>query len=511
MMYISKFKIIWITFLTMVSMWLVIPSFIPSSMIPSWMPHKKITLGLDLQGGVQLTLEAKSEVFFKDRNNHYASRLKKALLEAKIGYRNLRFDQHQISFELQNAEQRTALDALVPNIVHDDMRMSVQQNKVSLTYDPSVQKIMQREALEKSIEVIRRRVDEAGTVEPLIQTQGDRYVVLQIPGFQNPEDVKKRLNATGKLTFHWVADNNQPSFETIECKDRAGHVYHLNKEIILTGEDVASAKAAYHTSEEGRNRPCVALSFTSRGTETFSELTRKTGHVLAIVLDNVVLSAPKIQHHIPGGQANITGTQTVEECQSLAALIRSGSLPIPLVVLEEKVVGPGLGADSIRQGTSATLLAILGVAATMFLVYGWFGGFAVVAVAFNLLFLMALLILMDATLTLPGIAGIAITVGMAVDANVLVNERIKEERRLGRKLMPAIDSGYRRAMSSVIDSNLTTLIAVILLFALGSGPVRGFAVTMGLGILTSMFTAISLTRTMVSLWLQRFPSQSLFA
>ncbi len=206
----------------------------------------------------------------------------------------------------------------------------------------------------------------------------------------------------------------------------------------------------------------------------------------------------------------MTGNQTVEECQELSALIRSGSLPIPLVVLEEKIVGPGLGADSIRQGTIATLLAIAAVAVSMWLVYGWFGTFAVVAVGFNLLFLMALLVLLDATLTLPGIAGMAITVGMAVDANVLVNERIKEERRLGRKILPAIDSGYRRAMNAVIDSNLTTLIAVALLFALGSGPVRGFAVTMGLGIVTSMFTAISLTRTMVSLWLQKFPSQSVF-
>lgn len=510
-MYISRFKIIWTVFLTIVSMWLVMPSFLPSCWMPSWMPHKKIVLGLDLQGGVQLTLEAKSDIFFKDHNNQYASRLKKACLNAKIGYRNLRFDHKQITFELQNPEQNKALETLVQNIVRQAMVLSIQGNQVRLTYDPSVQRSMQREALEKSVEVIRRRVDEAGTVEPLIQTQGDRYIVLQIPGFQNPEDVKKRLNTTGKLTFHWVAENNQPGLDTLEYKDRAGHVYRLNKEIILTGEDVASAKAAYHMGEEGRNRPCVALNFTSQGTETFSELTRKTGHVLAIVLDKTVLSAPKIQHHIPGGQANITGNQTVEECQSLAALIRSGSLPIPLVVLEEKIVGPGLGADSIRQGTVATVLAILAVAASMWLVYGWFGTFAVIAVTFNLLFLMALLILMDATLTLPGIAGIAITVGMAVDANVLVNERIKEERRLGRKLLPAIDSGYRRAMSSVIDSNLTTLIAVVLLFALGSGPVRGFAVTMGLGIITSMFTAISLTRTMVSLWLQKFPSQSLFA
>jgi preprotein translocase subunit SecD len=510
MMYISRFKIIWTVFLTIVSMWLVIPSFLPSGCIPSWIPHKKIVLGLDLQGGVQLTLEAKSDVFFRDHNNHYASRLKKAFLNAKIGYRNLRFDHNHVTFELQNPEDLKALEPLVHDIVREEMVVSIQGKHVRLSYDPSVQRNMQREALEKSVEVIRRRVDEAGTVEPLIQTQGDRYIVLQIPGFQDPENIKKRLNTTGKLTFHWVTENNQPSLDTIECKDRDGHVYYVNKEIILTGEDVASAKAAYHTSEEGRNRPCVALNFTSRGTEAFSELTRKTGRVLAIVLDKTVLSAPKIQTHIPGGQANITGNQTVEECQELSALIRSGSLPIPLVVLEEKIVGPGLGTDSIRQGTLATLLAIAAVAVSMWLVYGWFGTFAVVAVAFNLLFLMALLVLLDATLTLPGIAGMAITVGMAVDANVLVNERIKEEQRLGRKILPAIDSGYRRAMNAVIDSNFTTLIAVVLLFTLGSGPVRGFAVTMGLGIVTSMFTAISLTRTMVSLWLQKFPSQSVF-
>ena len=474
------------------------------------MPHKTIVLGLDLQGGIHLTLEAKTDAFFKDHNNHYASRLKKGLLNAKIGYRNLRFDHQHITFELQDLTQRKALEVLVQDVVHQEMRVIFQGNQVRLAYDPDVHRTMQKDALEKSVEVIRRRVDEAGTVEPLIQTQGDRYIVLQIPGFQDPESVKKRLNTTGKLTFHWVAEGNQPSLDTIECKDRAGKVYYINKDIILTGEDVASAKAAYHASEAGRNQPCVALNFTSRGTEEFSEITRKTGRVLAIVLDNTVLSNPVIQMHIPGGQANITGTQTVEECQELAALIRSGSLPIPLVVLEEKIVGPGLGADSIRQGTMATLFSIAAVAVTMWLVYGLFGTFTVIAVGFNLLFLMALLVLLDATLTLPGIAGMAITVGMAVDANVLVNERIKEERRLGRKLLPAIDSGYRRAMNAVIDGNLTTLIAIVLLFALGSGPVRGFAVTMGLGIVTSMFTAIFLTRTMVSVWFQKFPSQSVF-
>ena len=248
---------------------------------------------------------------------------------------------------------------------------------------------------------------------------------------------------------------------------------------------------------------------TSQGSHQFSELTRQTGRILAIVLDNTILSSPKIQTHIPNGQAVITGSQSLEECQELASMIRSGSLPVALTVLEEKIVGPGIGTDSIKSAVFATFVAIGAVALLMWLFYGWFGTFAVIAVAFNLLFLMVILIYIGATLTLPGIAGMAITVGMAVDANVLVNERIKEELLLGRKLLPAIDSGYRRAMNSVVDSNLTTLIAVGLLFGFGGGPVRGFAVTMAIGIMTSMFTAISMTRTMVSFWLQKFPAHSI--
>lgn len=493
--------------LVCVSLMLVLPSFVSSKFIPKWIPHKKIVLGLDLQGGVHLVLEAQTKDLFKDQSNQYASRLKKAFLKAKVGYKNLHFDENTISFELQSLEKMKDMEKIADSVLGKDMERSVKDKKISFSYSNSLRKNLQQQALNRSVEVIRKRIDETGTVEPLIQIQGDRSIVLQIPGSQDPEQVKNRLNKTGKLNFYWVTE--EKSSNTWECKDREGRGYRLDKEIVLTGEDVASAKADYHVSEDGQNRPCVSLMLTSQGSNQFSELTRQTGKILAIVLDRTVLSAPKIQSHIPNGQAVITGSQSLEECQELASMIRSGSLPVALTVLEEKVVGPGMGSDSIQKGIFATIVAIGAVALLMWFFYGWFGTFAVIAVAFNLLFLMAILISMNATLTLPGIAGMSITVGMAVDANVLVNERIKEELFLGRKLLPAIDSGYRRAMNSVVDSNLTTLIAVALLFGFGSGPVRGFAVTMAIGIVTSMFTAVSMTRTMVSFWLQKFPSRSI--
>ncbi|WP_165780851.1 protein translocase subunit SecD [Holospora curviuscula] len=487
----------------------VLPSLIPANILPQWMPYKKIVLGLDLQGGVHLVLEARTGDLFKDQSNQYASRLKKAFLKEKIGYRALKFDGNGISFELQSLQQSKQMEEVARHILSKDMDCKIMGKNVFFSYSNRLKKELQRQALAQSVEVIRRRVDETGTVEPLIQVQGDRNIVLQIPGSQDPEKVKSRLNKTGKLNFYWVAEKTSTNLDVWECKDREGRIYRLDKEIVLTGKDVASAKADYHVAEDGQNRPCISLMLTSEGSYQFSELTRETGRVLAIVLDNVILSAPKIQSHIPNGQAVITGNQTLEECQGLATMIRSGSLPVALTILEEKVVGPGMGADSIQSGIVATIVAIGAVASLMWFCYGWFGTFAVIAVGFNLLFLITVLIYMGATLTLPGIAGMAVTVGMAVDANVLVNERIKEELLLGRKLLPAIDSGYRRAMNSVIDSNLTTLIAVGLLFGFGSGPVRGFAVTMAIGIMTSMFTAISMTRTMVSFWLQRFPSTSI--
>ena len=509
MVYVSKFKIVWMTLLVCMSLVLVLPSLVPLSFFPKWMPCKKIILGLDLQGGVQFVLEAKVDDLFKDQNNHYASRLKKAFLKEKIGYRNLNFDGNKVSFELQSTKQVQKMEQIARTVFSEGMEHTVKGEKVSFVYSKRLRESIQKNALDRSVEVIRRRVDESGTLEPLIQVQGNRNIVLQIPGSQDPEQIKKKLNKTGKLNFYWKSDDTDTSSESWECQDRGGRKYRLDKEIVLTGEDVASAKADYHVAEDGQNRPCVSLMLTSQGSHQFSELTRQTGRILAIVLDNIVLSAPKIQTHIPNGEAIITGNQTLEECQSLASMIRSGSLPVALTILEEKIVGPGIGADSVKSGVFATIVAIGAVAVLMWLFYGWFGTFAVIAVAFNLLFLMVILIYIGATLTLPGIAGMAITVGMAVDANVLVNERIKEELLLGRKLLPAIDSGYRRAMNSVVDSNLTTLIAVAFLFGFGSGPVKGFAVTMAIGIMTSMFTAISMTRTMVSLWLRRFPAHSI--
>ncbi len=277
----------------------------------------------------------------------------------------------------------------------------------------------------------------------------------------------------------------------------------LDKEILLTGDDIEDARAQYVPDSFGKDIPCVSLTFTAKGAQTFSELTRHNiGRRLAIVLDKAILSAPSIEGHIQGGHASITGMKSLEESQNLALMIRSGALPAPLHILEEKVVGPGLGEDSIRAGTTATAIAIGAVAVWMMLIYSFFGAFAVAGIGANLCLLMMALILMGATLTLPGIAGIALTVGMSVDANVLINERIKEELGQHKDLLQAIIQGYKKARRSILDSNITTLTGALLLYWMGTGPVRGFAVTMALGIVISLFTSMSLTKTLVLWWIR---------
>jgi len=280
--------------------------------------------------------------------------------------------------------------------------------------------------------------------------------------------------------------------------------FPIDKTPVMSGEEVLRSKADYQPNAYGSEKPVVTLEFSPKGQRIFADLTAPENHkrTLAIVLDGEILSTPVIQSHITSGSAVITGNMSIEEAQKLATMINSGALPAPLSVLEEKVIGPGLGNDSILAGTRGTLMAIIGVAIWMLMTYAYFGIFAVLGITFNLLFLLALLIWIGATLTLPGLAGIALTVGMSVDANVLINERIKEEWRLGHSVSDAIHHGYDRAWKSIFDSNITTLTGAILLYMNGSGPVRGFAVTMGLGILISLFTAIGLTRMIVLEWLR---------
>ena len=365
-----------------------------------------------------------------------------------------------------------------------------------------------RAAVDQSLEVIRRRIDETGTREPTIQRQGDDRVLVQVPGERDPERIKRLIGQTAKLTFHMVdmeasvadarAGRLPPGTELIEGQ-AANEAYVIQRRTEVSGENLVDAQPSFQNNE-----PVVSFRFDQTGARKFGRITQdNVGRLFAIVLDDKVISAPRIREPILGGSGIISGSFNVESANDLAVLLRAGALPAPLNVVEERSVGPDLGADSVRAGEIAGIIGLVAVALLMAVYYGLFGLFANAALLVNIVLLMAILSVLQATLTLPGIAGIVLTMGMAVDANVLIFERIREEVGVGRTPLSAIDTGFAEAQRTIVDANLTTLIAAVLLFQFGSGPVKGFAVTLSVGIATTMFTAIVVTRLLISLWYGR--------
>ena len=361
--------------------------------------------------------------------------------------------------------------------------------------------------IQQSLEIIRRRVDEVGTREPTIQRQGEDRILIQVPGLGSADELKALIGTTAQLTFQPVVSRTTnpdqapgPNNVLYPSVDEEGVYYVLEDVPVVTGEDLVDAQPSFDTN----GRPAVNFRFNPHGARLFGDYTAENvGSPFAIVLDSEVISAPRINEHIPGGSGIITGNFTVEESTNLAVLLRAGALPAEMTFLEERTIGPELGADSIAAGEIASLVAFAGVLVFMALSYGWFGMIANVALILNVAMLFGLLSAIGATLTLPGIAGIVLTIGMAVDANVLVFERIREELKNKRGPARAIDLGYEKALSAIIDANITTFLTAGILFIMGSGPVRGFAVTLGLGLITSVFTAIFVTRLMVVIWFER--------
>ena len=483
---------------------------------PQWFPQRELTLGLDLQGGAHLLLEVDQKKLMTDRYALILDRLRKTLREERIGYVHLVSTVQGVTFELRDAADTARLGAVLGPLEKGLTVGYLGASKVHVFLTPqTVDEIVQR-AVDQSIETIRRRVDETGTKEPLIQSQGKGRIILQVPGLDDPQRVKDLIGQTAQLSFQLVdrilSREEAASFavppgkmlvparpSTADGEQESTLVYLVEKDILLNGEMLVDA----HPSFDQFDRAEVFFALNRLGAQRFADITRENvGRHFAIILDGQVASAPQIKQAILGGSGVIQGSFTVQQTQDLSLLMRSGALPAPLVVQEERTVGPGLGADSIHKGTQATILAIIAVAMLMMLAYSFFSVFANVAIVFNVALLMTSLVYLGATLTLPGIAGIALTIGMAVDANVLINERIKEELRLGRKLIQAIDVGYRRAMSTIVDSNLTTLLGACLLYYFGTGSVKGFGVTLSLGIIISMFTAVSLSRVFVYLWVK---------
>lgn len=476
--------------------------------MPGWMPNRAMSLGLDLQGGSHLQLQVDMKTVVSDRMESMAVAVNSALREEKI--RPERVKQHDgvVTITLQDAAQKEKAVAALRKQFGNTIDFTTNDDGLAVQYTAQEIQNFKKQAIAQSIEIIRRRIDETGTKEPVIQAQGDDRVIVQLPGMKDPERVKQLLGKTARLTFHMVdlsvtssacASGQAPlSVRCLPMNDNPNMKMGVMRRALLTGDMLVDAQPGYDVS----SRPVVNFRFDALGARKFGEATRiNVGKPFAVVLDNQIITAPNINEPILGGSGQISGHFTVESANDLAILLRAGALPAPLKVIEERTVGPSLGADSVNAGKHAAIAATLLVMGFMFLVYGRvFGAFANIALVVNMMLMIGLLSMLGATLTLPGIVGIVLTIGLAVDANVLIFERMREEIRAGRGVWAAIDQGFQGAMSSIMDANATTLIAATVLFMVGTGPVKGFAVTLAIGIVTSLFAAIYLTRLMIVSW-----------
>jgi preprotein translocase subunit SecD len=483
--------------------------------LPEWLPHNQINLGLDLQGGSHLLLEIDLKAILDERLNSLLDEVRGVLRPARIGYRGLAVRGQGVTMVLTDPTQTEQavgiLKGLNPNPLSREVEVVPGDGgRIDVRLTDSTVRSLQDSAIRQSLEIVRRRIDEVGTREPTIQRQGENRILVQVPGEKDPESIKHLLGQTAKLTFHLadmdtplqqaLAGNVPPGSEVLPSAERSGGGQMVvRKRVEVSGESLVDAQPSYQ-----QNQPVVSFRFDSAGARKFGAVTRDhVGELLAIVLDGKVISAPRIREPILGGSGVISGSFTTQSANELAVLLRAGALPAPLQVVEERSVGPDLGADSIRAGKLAGVVAFLLVAAFMVIYYSTFGVIADIALVVNLFLLFGVLSALQATLTLPGIAGVVLTIGMGVDTNVLIYERIREESRHGKSVISAIETGFREALRTIIDAHVTTLIAAVLLYAFGSGPVRGFAVTLGVGIVANLFTAVTLTRLVVATWLWR--------
>lgn len=521
MLYIAKWKATLIVLVGVLGLLYAAPNFLERgalSDLPAWLPGQQVNLGLDLQGGSHLLMEADVDQAIGERFEALESDVRAALRKARIRYRGLNSGPSGVSVTISDAARLDEARRLLRDIDGDYVLSAGESGRLTLGLDEQTRKELTDAVMSQSIEVVRRRVDELGTTEPTIQRQGAQRIIVQVPGFDDPERLKEVIGQTAKLSFLLVDDSVTPAearagrmpagsmiLPSAEARDFGVDEYLVRRRAVVSGENLVDA---FPTVQDGQ--PVVSFRFDAVGGKRFGDATaRNVGRLLAIALDGKVISAPRIQGAIPGGTGIITGNFTFQSASDLALLLRAGALPAPMQILEERTVGPGLGQDSIDAGKIAAILGLILVAGYMIAAYGLFGIFADLALVLNLALLLALLSVLQATLTLPGIAGIVLTVGMAVDANVLIFERIREELRQGRSTINAVEAGYKRAITTIVDANITTLIAAVVLFQFGSGPIKGFAVTLALGILTSMFSAIMITRLLVVTWMRRRRPQRL--
>ncbi len=508
---ISKFKFIISIIFTLVAILYVLPNFTNNRL--SWFPGDKVNLGLDLRGGSHLLLSADFDSYMDDVSQSVAESLRKYLRDEKIGYKNLQVSRNNIKFDFRDNDDLKSLKKIIRNI-DPNLSFAVEGSIMTLYYSEYALNHLQDKVIDQSIEIVRMRVDSTGTKEPTIQRQGVRDILLQVPGEENPAELKRVLGKTAKLTFHLVDDSanlerakagHAPLDSKIVKSEDGSEIMVIKKKVIVSGDQLNNAQAQFQEA-----MPVVHFSLNHIGAKKFAEATTKNrGKRLAIILDGRVLSAPVINDPIVGGDGVISGHFTVESATELALMLKAGALPAPLKIVEERSIGPNLGADSIDSGKTAAIVGFIFVAVFMVLAYGILGLIANITLVIALLYIFALLSMLQATLTLPGIAGIILTIGMAVDANVLIYERIREELSKGCSNLYAVKLGFESAFATITDSNVTTLIAAFLLYSFGVGTIKGFAVTLTIGIVCSMYTALVITKLMIDLWLKMFKPKSL--
>lgn len=474
--------------------------------LPGWMPKTVVSLGLDLQGGSHLLYEVDTKALQTERLQSVVDDLRVQLRLANIGYTALGVQNQVATVKLLDPSTIEAARPILQKIA-GQLSLSIgTDGTANIQFSDAGAEQLKIQSVDQSIEVIRKRVDQTGTKEPTIIRQGDDRIVVQLPGVKDPQHLKDLIGTTAKMTFRLVDEpaaisgKLPPTSEWVPSSEGGAESrLPLQKRVMVSGENLTDAQ---QTFQDGA--AVVSFGFDTIGGKRFGDATSQNiGKRFAIVLDNKIISAPVIRSAIMGGSGIISGHFTAQSAQDLAVLLRAGALPAPLTVLEERTVGADLGADSIAAGKLACLLAVVLIVVAMVILYGLFGIFANIALVLNAVLLIAILSLFGATLTFPGIAGLVLTLGMAVDANVLILERVREEMRNGRSPVTAMETGYREAQGTIFDANITHLIATAFLFQFGSGPIKGFAITLIIGIVTSIFTSIWVTRLMTSIWLRR--------
>lgn len=523
MLYFTRWKALAIILVALAVCLCAVPNFFPEATVKTWpkWAQRHLVLGLDLQGGSHILLEVDANSVKKDKVDQVRDDVRRTLRDAKIGYTGLATRTDNVEVRVKDTDLPTALTKLrelsqpLGGLLGSSGQRSLEVSDaggglIRITVPPAAITERIRQSVEQSIQIVERRVNELGTVEPLIQRQGVDRILVQVPGLQDPTRLKELLGKTAKLDFRMV-DSTVPADQAVQGRVPPDSEilmsaqppkvpYVIKKQVLVSGADLTDAQPGF---DQRSGEPIVSFRFNTSGARKFAQATSdNVGQPFAIVLDNEVISAPVIREPITGGSGQISGNFTVQQANDLSILLRAGALPAPLTIIEERTVGPGLGQDSIEKGELAAYVGSILVIVFMLLTYRLFGLFANIAVAINVAMIFGVLSLLNATLTLPGIAGIVLTVGIAVDSNVLIYERIREELRAGRTAISAIDAGFKRALSTILDSNITTFIAAAVLFYIGTGPVRGFAVTLGIGIITTVFTAFTLTRLIVAAWVR---------